>query len=804
MLADPSSTSSAAPAPTAHPWTKKRSSRACDGCKTKRMKCDDVRDEAGRTTCRVCREAGTECAFEAPVRKRGPAPGFKRQARRSSSPTRTPLPVADRDEGGSGSGTASPAPKRRVPRAPFLGLPPALVDQLLAVYFTHVHNVWPLIYKPLFSPHTVSSPLLLSMLAIAVCVSSPLPTDGGVDGDALFRMAESSLHHCRQENRVDLIQALILLSLRQTGCGDKNSAFAYAGRACCMALNLGLNLAPTHKGVASAEDEIRSRVYWNCYVLDKTLAEETGRPFLLPYRRTTVPLPSSAETDELETWPPLPTSSAPLPQSVRHVDPRRGHVMSYFAWTCRLAMVVEDILDLECQVAAPATAWDAQFLGERDDAHGAPGGGRGRRHGLDARQEAQRIDRLLDAWRVALPPHLEVDMRPSVSPLPHHIINMAWFYTSKILLFSRFVKRSPVADADPFCARAHAICSDAAQAVIDLFGLADRFKLLNQVSSDIIHLLSLATLFEAFDSTDPDERLSRKAKLNFAQCCIWLRDFSSSWPAASTHKLFFEGLIQGGLKLSSPDDGDARSPSVPDGLRQMGHALVSPRAELRSPPSLSRPGSASTACAPPPPAPLGPLQPANTSSTASASGGGGGGGGDFAVASASALFSLPQFYWNHLSTNAAATHLAPPHAGAVDYGSDALGQDTGLLAFTSLADGTGTGAGGSGTGTGNGSGNGAAAAASAFDLFASTDDYWAAPRDSMDAALWPALEFGGAGGGSGGGGGGGDGDGGAGGSAAQAGFASAPPGAGGPAHAIDQAAIYSALMSYMLEAAKTG
>ena len=66
----------------------------------------------------------------------------------------------------------------------------------------------------------------------------------GIDSDKLFAMAERSLHHCKQESRVDMVQAMILLSLRQTGCGDKGSAFLYAGRACTMALNLGLNLAP--------------------------------------------------------------------------------------------------------------------------------------------------------------------------------------------------------------------------------------------------------------------------------------------------------------------------------------------------------------------------------------------------------------------------------------------------------------------------------------------------------------------------------------------------------------------------------
>lgn len=83
------------------------------------------------------------------------------------------------------------------------------------------------------------------MLAIATCVAQPDPAHCA-DAAKLFHMAERQMHHCRMESRIDLIQSLILLSLRQTGCGDKHMAFSYAGRACCMALNLGLNLAPAN------------------------------------------------------------------------------------------------------------------------------------------------------------------------------------------------------------------------------------------------------------------------------------------------------------------------------------------------------------------------------------------------------------------------------------------------------------------------------------------------------------------------------------------------------------------------------
>lgn len=44
----------------------------------------------------------------------------------------------------------------------------------------------------------------------------------------------------------------------------------------------------------------------------------------------------------------------------------------------------------------------------------------------------------------------------------------------------------------------------------------------------------------AFDMTNPDVEVAARAKEDFTQCCAWLRHFSSMWPAASAHKLFFE------------------------------------------------------------------------------------------------------------------------------------------------------------------------------------------------------------------------------------------------------------------------
>jgi hypothetical protein len=106
-------------------------------------------------------------------------------------------------------------------------------------------------------------------------------------------------------------------------------------------------------------------------------------------------------------------SSAPLPKSVRHVVPRRGYVVSCFVWTCRLAMIVEEILSLQAQGPPISTdPWDQQFAARQKTAK-------------DQWQAAEELSQQLKLWRQSLPRHLDVNPTSRISPLPHHVVGLA-------------------------------------------------------------------------------------------------------------------------------------------------------------------------------------------------------------------------------------------------------------------------------------------------------------------------------------------------------------------------------------------
>lgn len=85
------------------------------------------------------------------------------------------------------------------------------------------------------------------MLCVAACVV-PIADRTKYSSEALFQAAEQSVRNCWAEPSIQLVQSILLLSLRQTGCGDKQSAFCFAAQACTLALSLGLNNATTRNG----------------------------------------------------------------------------------------------------------------------------------------------------------------------------------------------------------------------------------------------------------------------------------------------------------------------------------------------------------------------------------------------------------------------------------------------------------------------------------------------------------------------------------------------------------------------------
>jgi hypothetical protein len=237
-------------------------------------------------------------------------------------------------------------------------------NRLFDAYFSFIHPVWPIIYKPLFDradceslPTSLPQPVVYAIYSIAACLkqdieSSRTPSEYAVPPPSLFFEAAllsiqrnatggnptrpndfHPLHLLRPS--VENCQALTILALQQHGYAERSNAFMLCSLASAMAIELDL-----HKSKSADEDpvfaQIASRIWWNLFVLDKMIACELGRPVSLRSEDSNTPFPSTTESDEyqlLQFRLPDTTSTTTI----------KSYALSGFHATIKLTKIMEKV-----------------------------------------------------------------------------------------------------------------------------------------------------------------------------------------------------------------------------------------------------------------------------------------------------------------------------------------------------------------------------------------------------------------------------------------------------------------------------
>jgi hypothetical protein len=193
-----------------------------------------------------------------------------------------------------------------------LNISPATSAALFKIYFSIIHPMWPILYKPMhdltgleYLPHKLPLPLLYAIYSIAACVQphSELAEEKLQDVPSPQQTSEAALHSLFQHGllhpSIETCQALTILALQQHGISESAPAALLMSLASSMAIELRLHRAMS-SGADSTEVQIRSRLWWTIFVLDKMIACEMGRPVLLRWEEQDTPLPSSLESDEYQ------------------------------------------------------------------------------------------------------------------------------------------------------------------------------------------------------------------------------------------------------------------------------------------------------------------------------------------------------------------------------------------------------------------------------------------------------------------------------------------------------------------------
>ncbi|PNH29670.1 hypothetical protein VD0002_g418 [Verticillium dahliae] len=323
--------------PTRRMSNEPRESMNCKSCRKRKIKCNRL-----RPACEACQVFQCPCIYDAVPKKRGPktdvleallkrVDGLEAKLKEKNAGEKTPTePTAPGplDEEASSSSAAEvsdevePKPKRLAidtmrqndadesavysPAPAGEPSPPTVQpDTLLDTYFARFHA------KPfhILDESSVRQRLQLSQLpgylvqGICAVAARYTPHPGGYQ--AAVKLSEDYAARSRieldtDEPSVDALQALLLLVIAFTAAGKGKKAYMLMTNAVGMATALEMHREmDSHARVTPVEREMRRRLFWTCYLLDKFLACGSKRPSLIGDKTIILRLPC---------WSPNPSA----------------------------------------------------------------------------------------------------------------------------------------------------------------------------------------------------------------------------------------------------------------------------------------------------------------------------------------------------------------------------------------------------------------------------------------------------------------------------------------------------------------
>ncbi|KEY70374.1 hypothetical protein S7711_08960 [Stachybotrys chartarum IBT 7711] len=316
-----------------------RESMNCKSCRKRKIKCNRL-----RPACEACQVFQCPCIYDAVPKKRGPKTdvleallkrvdgleaklkeknaeelGSPTVASASASASASEITLSRVDDGA--EDTDEPKAKRCATNtntspnsgdvavfSPDAGAPrdspasPVQTDALLDTYFSRFHA------KPyhILDESSVRQRMQLNQLPVYLChaisavAARYTPHPGGYQ--SAVKLSEEYAMRSRNDTitddpSVDGLQALLLLVISFTASGKGRKAYMLMTCAVGMAMALELHreLDPQAR-VTPVEREMRRRLFWSCYLLDRYMACGSKRPSLISDRTIMLRLPCWSTT----------------------------------------------------------------------------------------------------------------------------------------------------------------------------------------------------------------------------------------------------------------------------------------------------------------------------------------------------------------------------------------------------------------------------------------------------------------------------------------------------------------------------
>ncbi|KAM0217882.1 hypothetical protein ACHAQI_001937 [Fusarium lateritium] len=182
-------------------------------------------------------------------------------------------------------------------------LPPDIApSRFVDAFFSHVNRAYPFVDQTRIrrdleilgdaSPADQDPPMTLLYLVMAIgCTSlvraGQIPSDTARQFDVVY---PDIIQECLCTERVESVQILVLLGLYSLFDPAATSAYFIVGVAARQAIVIGLT-RPDDQPRTAIETELRHRLYWSIFVLDRMMSASQGLPPAFTDEHANIPLP---------------------------------------------------------------------------------------------------------------------------------------------------------------------------------------------------------------------------------------------------------------------------------------------------------------------------------------------------------------------------------------------------------------------------------------------------------------------------------------------------------------------------------
>ncbi|KAJ6151223.1 hypothetical protein N7470_007817 [Penicillium chermesinum] len=196
----------------------------------------------------------------------------------------------------------------------FDGVDPETGMELLLIYWCRQLYTAQIIYRPAFMRDMACngpyfSKLTLNAIFFTVSKHSSRlsirsdPDDITTAGWSFRQRFTELLRDSFDKSEITTLQALLIMSNSLfSRCDERSLSWLYAGNAFNMIIDLGLHVLPSPSEMTAEDLEIRKRVLWGAYAIDKIQCLFQGRPPLLRYMNFKASLDFLDDYDELEAF----------------------------------------------------------------------------------------------------------------------------------------------------------------------------------------------------------------------------------------------------------------------------------------------------------------------------------------------------------------------------------------------------------------------------------------------------------------------------------------------------------------------